>query len=50
MSSYGYWRRATVAKKNLTPDERARLVAALREIREELREVRQQLQLKLGKS
>jgi hypothetical protein len=37
-------------KKNLTPDERARLVAALREIRQELRQVRQQLELKLGKS
>jgi hypothetical protein len=36
-------------KKNLTPDERDRLVAVLREIRDELRQVREQLERKLEK-
>jgi hypothetical protein len=39
----------TIAQMTARP-MRARLVAALRDIREELRELRQQLELKLGKS
>jgi len=36
-------------KKSLTPDDRARLAEALREIRRELRDVREQLELRSGK-